>query len=320
MDLAASDRRPRPRLPDRGRLPHPDGGPPGRLPRAPGSRRRHLHHHRLHPPNRPGVGLGPGPTARSSAAPRPSSCSASASSCSPSSCSWVRGRSLRRRTARAWPPCSPGRIFLLAALAPFAVFRLIPFLEMSAVAGLAGGASRFGTRMGTRAVQSGHSALGSGLANLSGGVSHFGDHLQRGGTPPAPGACGIRASAANRATPPKSPRRPITVSIPCLRGTVNGSCHCDVLKVPAGRVPPKGSPPHTNGAGGRPRAGGSDLRWRPPSRRWGGRRGRPSASSYVARRRLCSSRGHYSLLPALTPGLGTRGGGPHVGTPLTTVL
>ena len=68
-------------------------------------------------------------------------------------------------------------IFLIAALAPATIFRLIPILEASAVAGLAGGASRFGKS----AARTGHGALGAGLGKLSGAKTRFGDRLQQGG-------------------------------------------------------------------------------------------------------------------------------------------
>ena len=82
-------------------------------------------------------------------------------------------------------------IFLIAALAPAAIFRLIPILEVSAVAGLAGGASRFGTRAG----RAGHAALGSGLTTLHGGVARMQDHLARDGASPAPGGGGGMAGS-----------------------------------------------------------------------------------------------------------------------------
>ena len=59
-------------------------------------------------------------------------------------------------------------IFLLAALAPFAVFRLLPLLEATAVAGMVGHASGIGKRVGSAAVRTGARA---GAAAASGGTS-----------------------------------------------------------------------------------------------------------------------------------------------------
>ena len=59
-------------------------------------------------------------------------------------------------------------IFLLAALAPFAVFRLLPLLEATAVAGMVGHASGIGKRVGSAAVRTGARA---GAAAVSGGTS-----------------------------------------------------------------------------------------------------------------------------------------------------
>ena len=77
-------------------------------------------------------------------------------------------------------------IFLIAALAPAAIFRLIPILEVSAVAGLAGGASRFGMRAGRAA----HTEVGSGLHALQGGVERMQDRLAPDGASPAPSGSG----------------------------------------------------------------------------------------------------------------------------------
>ena len=85
-------------------------------------------------------------------------------------------------------------IFLIAALAPATIFRLIPILEASAVAGLAGGASRFGKN----AAKTGHGALGAGLGKVSGATTRFGDRLQQGGGQPAlagAGASGMSGSS-----------------------------------------------------------------------------------------------------------------------------
>jgi hypothetical protein len=71
-------------------------------------------------------------------------------------------------------------IFLLAALAPFAVFRLIPFLEMSVVAGMAGGASRVGARWGMQAAGAAHGAVGSGLGHAQQASDWFGKRLDQG--------------------------------------------------------------------------------------------------------------------------------------------
>ena len=81
-------------------------------------------------------------------------------------------------------------IFLLAGLAPFAVFRLLPFLEMSVVAGLAGGASRFGQQWGPRVIGAAHGALGSGLQAASDGTSAMSTHLDQAGQSAAPAAGG----------------------------------------------------------------------------------------------------------------------------------
>ena len=59
-------------------------------------------------------------------------------------------------------------IFLLAALAPFAVFRLLPLLEATAVAGMVGHSSGIGKRVGSAAVRTGARA---GAAAASGGTS-----------------------------------------------------------------------------------------------------------------------------------------------------
>jgi len=59
-------------------------------------------------------------------------------------------------------------IFLLAALAPFAVFRLLPLLEATAIAGMVGYASGIGKRVGSAAVRTGARA---GAAAASGGTS-----------------------------------------------------------------------------------------------------------------------------------------------------
>jgi hypothetical protein len=59
-------------------------------------------------------------------------------------------------------------IFLLAAIAPFAVFRLLPILEATAVAGMVGGASGFGKRAGAAAIRTGQRV---GAAVASGGTS-----------------------------------------------------------------------------------------------------------------------------------------------------
>jgi hypothetical protein len=81
-------------------------------------------------------------------------------------------------------------IFLIAALAPAAIFRLIPILEASAVAGLAGGASRFGKS----AAKTGHGALGAGVGKVSGATARFGERLQQGGGQPALAGAGAGAS------------------------------------------------------------------------------------------------------------------------------
>jgi hypothetical protein len=82
-------------------------------------------------------------------------------------------------------------IFLLAAIAPFAVFRLLPILEATAVAGLVGGASGFGKRAGAAAVRTGQRV---GAAVASGGTSEAvggGAALSKGsGAVPTPGAGG----------------------------------------------------------------------------------------------------------------------------------
>ena len=59
-------------------------------------------------------------------------------------------------------------IFLLAALAPFAVFRLLPLLEATAVAGMVGHASGIGKRVGSAAVRTGARAPGSGPGGMAG--------------------------------------------------------------------------------------------------------------------------------------------------------
>jgi hypothetical protein len=59
-------------------------------------------------------------------------------------------------------------IFLLAALAPFAVFRLLPLLEATAIAGMVGHASGIGKRVASTAVRTGARA---GAAVASGGTS-----------------------------------------------------------------------------------------------------------------------------------------------------
>jgi hypothetical protein len=75
---------------------------------------------------------------------------------------------------RSFAPLLTGTlIFLIAALAPGAIFRLIPILETTAVGGLAGGASRFGLRAG----RSGRSLAGTGLAGLTGAVTGLGDRF-----------------------------------------------------------------------------------------------------------------------------------------------
>ena len=80
-------------------------------------------------------------------------------------------------------------IFLLAAIAPFAVFRLLPILEATAVAGMVGGASGFGKRAGAAAVRTGQRV---GAAVASGGTSEAvggGAALSKGsGAFPTPGA------------------------------------------------------------------------------------------------------------------------------------
>ena len=82
-------------------------------------------------------------------------------------------------------------IFLLAAIAPFAVFRLLPILEATAVAGMVGGASGFGKRAGAAAVRTGARV---GAAVASGGTSEAvggGAALSKGsGAVPTPGAGG----------------------------------------------------------------------------------------------------------------------------------
>jgi hypothetical protein len=84
-----------------------------------------------------------------------------------------------------------GLIFLLAALAPFAVFRLLPILEATAIAGMVGGASGFGKRAGAAAVRTGQRV---GAAVASGGTSEAvggGAALTKGsGAVPTPGAGG----------------------------------------------------------------------------------------------------------------------------------
>jgi hypothetical protein len=84
-----------------------------------------------------------------------------------------------------------GLIFLLAALAPFAVFRLLPILEATAIAGMVGGASGFGKRAGAAAVRTGQRV---GAAVASGGTSEAvggGAALSKGsGAVPTPGAGG----------------------------------------------------------------------------------------------------------------------------------
>jgi hypothetical protein len=84
-------------------------------------------------------------------------------------------------------------IFLLAGLAPFAVFRLLPFLEMSVVAGLAGGASRFGQRWGPQVAGAAHGAVGSGLQSASDGTNSLiarGDQAGQGAAPSPGGGAG----------------------------------------------------------------------------------------------------------------------------------
>ena len=82
-------------------------------------------------------------------------------------------------------------IFLLAAIAPFAVFRLLPILEATAVAGMVGGASGFGKRAGAAAVRTGARV---GAAVASGGTSEAvggGAALSKGsGAVPTPGGGG----------------------------------------------------------------------------------------------------------------------------------
>jgi hypothetical protein len=82
-------------------------------------------------------------------------------------------------------------IFLLAAIAPFAVFRLLPILEATAIAGMVGGASGFGKRAGAAAVRTGQRV---GAAVASGGTSEAvggGAALSKGsGAVPTPGAGG----------------------------------------------------------------------------------------------------------------------------------
>jgi hypothetical protein len=82
-------------------------------------------------------------------------------------------------------------IFLLAALAPFAVFRLLPILEATAIAGMVGGASGFGKRAGAAAVKTGARV---GAAAASGGTSEAvggGAALSKGsGAVPTPGGGG----------------------------------------------------------------------------------------------------------------------------------
>jgi hypothetical protein len=84
-----------------------------------------------------------------------------------------------------------GLIFLLAALAPFAVFRLLPILEATAIAGMVGGASGFGKRAGAAAVRTGQRV---GAAVASGGTSEAvggGAALSKGsGAVPTPGGGG----------------------------------------------------------------------------------------------------------------------------------
>lgn len=84
-------------------------------------------------------------------------------------------------------------IFLLAGLAPFAVFRLLPFLEMSVVAGLAGGASRFGQQWGPRVAGAAHGVVGSGLQSASDGTNSLiarGDRAGQGAAPSPGGGAG----------------------------------------------------------------------------------------------------------------------------------
>jgi hypothetical protein len=82
-------------------------------------------------------------------------------------------------------------IFLLAVIAPFAVFRLLPILEATAIAGMVGGASGFGKRAGAAAVRTGQRV---GAAVASGGTSEAvggGAALSKGsGAVPTPGAGG----------------------------------------------------------------------------------------------------------------------------------
>ena len=81
-------------------------------------------------------------------------------------------------------------IFLIAALAPAAIFRLIPILEVSAVAGLAGGASRFGAR----AAMTGHALLGSGLDRAGGASDRMRDRLAPAAAGPATGGAAAQGS------------------------------------------------------------------------------------------------------------------------------
>jgi hypothetical protein len=93
---------------------------------------------------------------------------------------------------RSFAPLLTGTlIFLIAALAPWAIFRLIPILEVSAVPGLAGGASRFGMR----ASRSGRAAAGAGLSHLSAGVTAMRDHLAQDGASPTPSGEGGKSAS-----------------------------------------------------------------------------------------------------------------------------
>jgi hypothetical protein len=77
-------------------------------------------------------------------------------------------------------------IFLLAALAPFAVFRLLPLLEATAIAGMVGHASGIGKRVASTAVRTGARA---GAAAASGGTSEAvgaGAALSSGGSSASP--------------------------------------------------------------------------------------------------------------------------------------
>ena len=108
-------------------------------------------------------------------------------------------------------------IFLIAALAPAAIFRLIPILEVSAVAGLAGRASRFGAR----AAATGHAMVGSGLNRVSEGTNGMRDRLAGGGSTPAaagaggpgsgpPGDLKLAGSGGGDGDGPGPPRQPVS--------------------------------------------------------------------------------------------------------------